>query len=160
MRNRQHSTDGLWRSAEALARLGERGPQRNQVEKPCPEAFMSRIVLEESPSAIEVERALKSIEEAEYCLCGIPHCKGHEDRGRLRRRRGSRPPSIVCNLTRLLRCEGPHRRIDQCGVKAKRYVVTISCAGTEIGQRVHMCRGSGAGGVRIVVESVCAVENL
>ena len=42
---------------------------------------MSRIVLEESPSAIEVERALKNIEDAEYCLCGIPHCKGHEDRG-------------------------------------------------------------------------------
>ena len=35
----------------------------------------------ESPSATEVERAVKNVEEAEYCLCGIPECQGHEDKG-------------------------------------------------------------------------------
>jgi hypothetical protein len=58
------------------------------------EAFMSRISLEESPSAIEVERALKSIEEAEYCLCGIPYCKGHEDRGGFIEIEASRLPAL------------------------------------------------------------------
>lgn len=33
---------------------------------------------EESPTAIEVERALRSVESADDCKCGIPKCQGHE----------------------------------------------------------------------------------
>lgn len=31
-----------------------------------------------SPTAIEVERALRSVEDADGCKCGIPKCQGHE----------------------------------------------------------------------------------